>query len=429
MQDPYLSATLALLEPDELATLLSNLQTTFKKEFAILKKLLLTFTAFVLLSAAWMSPALAGFSDVDTNPQYAWAKPSIDEMNRKGILTGFPDGTFQPGQPVTKAQFTVMVYRLFPLLRNPKPETIPGVPENHWAFKEFAELYSTIYPEYAADVHNDDDTYSYQPEKQMSRWDVLIVLDALFSGMDGPESGTAADTAKELGRIKDIPQRQFASYDEYEKSNPRYSSLVPELLLVNDPAYGLDWAGDFDYVKAEALYRFTRLGIMTADEAGLFRPQAPVTRAEMVTILNRLAKAAGEDYAYVEPEEYISGAHLTPGSSTGFGTNLYYSLPEETIVLSESPSWAHNPGTRLTKAALRIESRQILDVYVTINGQTVKYSHEQLVNGAGKVILDVSGADSFHVRGEARHPEQLTEDGDNEVMIYVSDPEYHEPEE
>ncbi|MFM9329977.1 S-layer homology domain-containing protein [Paenibacillus mesotrionivorans] len=394
-----------------------------------MKKLLLTFTAFALLSAAWMSPALAGFSDVDANPQYTWAKPSIDEMNRKGILTGFPDGSFQPGQPVTKAQFTVMVYRLFPLLRNPKPETIPGVPENHWAFKEFAELYSTIYPEYAADVQSDDYTYSYQPEKQMSRWDVLIVLDALFSGMDGPESVTAADIAKELGRIKDIPQRQFASYDEYETSNPRYSSLVPELLLVNDPAYGLGWAGDFDYVKAEALYRFTRLGIMTADEAGLFRPQAPVTRAEMVTILNRMAKAAGEDYAYVEPEEYISGSYLTPGSSTGFGTNLYYSLPEETIVLSESPSWAHNPGTRLTKTALRIESRQILDVYVTINGHTVKYSHEQLVNGSGKVILDVSGADSFHVRGEARHPEQLTEDGDNEVMIYVSDPEYHEPEE
>jgi hypothetical protein len=393
-----------------------------------LKKLLLTFTAFALLSAAWMSPAMAGFSDVDANLQYAWAKPSIDEMNRKGILTGFPDGTFQPGQPVTKAQFTVMVYRLFPLLRNPKPETIPGVPENHWAAREFAELYSTIYPEYAADVQNNN-TYSYQPEKQMSRWDVLIVLDALFSGMNSPEAGTTAETAKELSRIKDIPQRQFASYDEYEKSNPLYSSLVPELLLVNDPAYGPDWAGDFDYVKAEALFRFTRLGIMTADDAGLFRPQAPVTRAEMVTILNRLAKAAGEDYAYVEPKEYISGAYLTPGAATGFGSNLFYSQPDETIVLDEAPSWANNPGTRLTKAAIKIESRQVLDVYVTINGQTVKYSYEQLMNGTGKVIFDVSGADSFHVKGEARFPERLTEDGDNEVMIYVMDPLFQDPEE
>ncbi|MDF2938148.1 MAG: hypothetical protein K0Q90_3521 [Paenibacillaceae bacterium] len=393
-----------------------------------MKKLLLTFTAFALLSAAWMSPAMAGFSDVDANLQYAWAKPSIDEMNRKGILTGFPDGTFQPGQPVTKAQFTVMVYRLFPLLRNPKPETIPGVPENHWAAREFAELYSTIYPEYAADVQNNN-TYSYQPEKQMSRWDVLIVLDALFSGMNSPEAGTTAETAKELSRIKDIPQRQFASYDEYEKSNPLYSSLVPELLLVNDPAYGPDWAGDFDYVKAEALFRFTRLGIMTADDAGLFRPQAPVTRAEMVTILNRLAKAAGEDYAYVEPKEYISGAYLTPGAATGFGSNLFYSQPDETIVLDEAPSWANNPGTRLTKAAIKIESRQVLDVYVTINGQTVKYSYEQLMNGTGKVIFDVSGADSFHVKGEARFPERLTEDGDNEVMIYVMDPLFQDPEE
>ncbi|WMT43309.1 S-layer homology domain-containing protein [Paenibacillus sp. D2_2] len=110
-----------------------------------MKKLLLTCMALMLMSATWISPVFAGFKDVDDNNKYNWAKSSIHDMNLRGILTGFPDGTFRPDQPVTKAEFTVMVYRLFPLLRNPGVDTItiPWVPENHWASREFAELYST----------------------------------------------------------------------------------------------------------------------------------------------------------------------------------------------------------------------------------------------------------------------------------------------
>lgn len=385
--------------------------------------------AGMMLSAAWISPVLAEFSDVDGNRQYTWAKASIDEMNRRGILTGFADGTFKPGDPVTKAQFTVMVYRLFPLLRNPDSAAISGVPENHWASREFSELYSTTWPIYAADVQNfDDESYIYKPEKPMTRWEVLMTLDALFSDMKGPEIWTlkVSDTAKELAaRVKDIPQRQFASYEEFEKNNKAQSLMNPKLALIREGT-GLEWAGDLDYVKAQALYRFMKLGIITPDASGFFYPDRQVTRAEIVTILNRMLAAAGEDYAYVKREEPLSGAYISPGSSTGFGTNLYYSEPESNIILDESPSWSLNPGQRLSKVAIRIESRQVIDLYVTIKDETKKYTYEQLGNGTGKISFDVTGLKSFHVRGVARYPEQLKEDGDNEVMIYVMDADKEE---
>lgn len=393
-----------------------------------MKKLLLTGVASMMLSAAWISPVLAEFSDVDGNRQYTWAKASIDEMNRRGILTGFADGTFKPGQPVTKAQFTVMVYRLFPLLRNPDSVAIPGVPENHWASREFSELYSTTWPIYAADVQNfDDESYIYKPDKPMTRWEVLMTLDALFSDMKGLENSTlkASAAAKELARVKDIPQRQFASYEEFEKNNKAQSLMNPKLALIRERT-GLEWAGELNYVKAQALYSFMKLGIITPDASGFFYPDRQVTRAEIVTILNRMLAAAGEDYAYVKREEPLSGAYISPGSSTGFGTNLYYSEPESNIILDESPSWSLNPGQRLSKVAIRIESRQVIDLYVTINDQTKKYTYEQLGNGMGKISFDVTGLKSFNVRGVARYPEQLKEDGDNEVMIYVMDADKEE---
>ncbi|MEC0373338.1 S-layer homology domain-containing protein [Paenibacillus chibensis] len=393
-----------------------------------MKKSLLICMASMMLLAAWISPVMAEFSDVDGNRQYTWAKPSIDEMNRRGILTGFADGTFKPGQPVTKAQFTVMVYRLFPLLRNPDSAAISGVPENHWASREFSELYSTTWPIYAADVQNfDDESYIYKPEKPMTRWEVLMTLDALFSDMKGLENSAlkASAAAKELARVKDIPRRQFASYEEFEKNNKAQSLMNPKLALIREGT-GLEWAGELNYVKAQALYSFMKLGIITPDASGYFYPDRQVTRAEIVTILNRMLAAAGEDYAYVKREEILSGAYISPGSSTGFGSNLYYSEPESGIVLDESPSWSLNPGQRLSKVAIRIESRQVIDLFVTINDQTKTYTYEQLGNGTGKISFDVTGLKSFHVRGVARYPEQLKEDGDNEVMIYVMDADKEE---
>lgn len=397
-----------------------------------MKKLLVTSMACLMLSASWLSPVFAGFSDVDGNRKYVWAKPSIDEMNERGILTGFSDGTFKPDQPVTKAEFTVMVYRLFPLLRNPETAVIPGVPENHWASKEFAELYSTTWPIYAADVQNfDDESYAYKPEKPMTRWEVLMTLHALFSDIEGPDisSMKVADAIKALNKVRDVPKPQFSSYKDFEKNDKAQSLMTPKLILVKEGS-ALDWAGELNYVKAQALYRFMKLGIITPDAQGHFYPDRKVTRAEMVTILNRMLAAAGEDYAYVKPDESesMSGSYLTPGSASGFGTNLFYVEPETNIILSESPSWSLNPGQRLSKVAVRVQSRQVLDVFVTIQDQTTRYAYEQFENG-GEVILDVAGLKSFHVRGTARYPDQLQEEGDNEVMIYVSDPEMKDFEE
>jgi hypothetical protein len=393
-----------------------------------LKKLILTTSAaLTLFSAVGGSPVFAGFPDVDNNSQYAWAKPSIDEMNRRGILTGFPDGTFKPADAVTKAQFTVMVYRLFPLLRNPEPESIPGVLEDHWAHKEFSELYSTIWPIYAADVQNyTDESYTYQPEKNLTRWDVLITLNALFSRMDRPDY-TADELLKELSKIQDVKQQEYTSYEEYEKNLAAHSPLTPVLGLIREPGEALEFAGDFDYVKADALYSFSKLGIMTADDAGLFRPGQPVTRAEMVTILNRMLAAAGEQYAYVKPEESISGNYLYPNGSTGSGGNLYYMEPDFNVVLAVSPEWDLNPGQRLNEVAFEIESEQVLDVYVTVDGATTRYTYEELTNLSKPVVIQVGHVDYLHVRGEARYPERLTEDGNNEVTIHVKDPNYSYP--
>lgn len=68
-----------------------------------------------------------------------WALESILYLRARGIISGFADGTFQPNGKVTRAQLAAMLVRAKGLKVNPeaKPE-FRDVPSRHWAYKEIA---------------------------------------------------------------------------------------------------------------------------------------------------------------------------------------------------------------------------------------------------------------------------------------------------
>ena len=71
----------------------------------------LAFSVFVGLSAPLTSSAIAqaqstAFSDVSTD---YWAHDYIEGLAKANIISGFPDGTFKPNDPVTRAQFAAIL--------------------------------------------------------------------------------------------------------------------------------------------------------------------------------------------------------------------------------------------------------------------------------------------------------------------------------
>lgn len=55
------------------------------------------------------SSALA-FSDVAND---RWSKPFIDELSKRELISGFPDGTFAPDRPVTRAELAAQIQKIF----------------------------------------------------------------------------------------------------------------------------------------------------------------------------------------------------------------------------------------------------------------------------------------------------------------------------
>ena len=107
----------------------------------------------------------ADFKDV---PHTHWAYEAILKVEKAGIMIGYPDGTFRPGEPVSRAEMTKLLSRMV-------EETYSGglyfddVPSDHWAKEEIAALAKlgviTGYPD-----------GTFRPEQKINRGEAAVIL-------------------------------------------------------------------------------------------------------------------------------------------------------------------------------------------------------------------------------------------------------------
>ncbi|MBO8430132.1 S-layer homology domain-containing protein, partial [Spirochaetes bacterium] len=72
-----------------------------------MKNIFKILTAVLVFSVAL--PAMAfQFPDVPTNH---WAAEQMDILSDKGVIVGYPDGTFRPDENVTRAEFASMAIK------------------------------------------------------------------------------------------------------------------------------------------------------------------------------------------------------------------------------------------------------------------------------------------------------------------------------
>lgn len=82
------------------------------------------------------------FSDVGAD---YWAQPFIQALAARNIITGFPNGTFRPEQPVQRAEFAAMIQKAFNQnrVRQLAQPGFKDVPPDYWAAAAIEEAYET----------------------------------------------------------------------------------------------------------------------------------------------------------------------------------------------------------------------------------------------------------------------------------------------
>ncbi len=129
------------------------------------------------------SPSFAQttFSDVSSN---YWAAQFIQQLSGRGVIAGFPDGSFRPEEPVTRAQFAAMVNKAFQKAPQRQAINFADVPGNYWASSAIQQAYTigflSGYP-----------GNRFEPNQAIPRQQVLV---SLANGLEYAPSGNTEST-------------------------------------------------------------------------------------------------------------------------------------------------------------------------------------------------------------------------------------------
>lgn len=143
------------------------------------------------------SPSLgAEVSFSDVAPDF-WAQPFIQALAQKNIITGFPNGTFRPEQPVERAEFAAMIANAFEQNQiRPLSDTgFRDVPANYWAISAIREAFQTGFMQgYGGGL--------FFPEQPISRAQAITALvQGLRLSADKSPADTLRNTYQDAGWI------------------------------------------------------------------------------------------------------------------------------------------------------------------------------------------------------------------------------------
>ncbi|QLE55992.1 DUF1565 domain-containing protein [Nostoc sp. TCL26-01] len=83
------------------------------------------------LAAIGENPSVASSNFLDL-PGH-WAASFVEALINKGVISGFPDGTFAPDAPITRAQYAAVIAKTFQLPTNNQQIQFPDIKSDFWA--------------------------------------------------------------------------------------------------------------------------------------------------------------------------------------------------------------------------------------------------------------------------------------------------------
>ncbi|MGN1307360.1 MAG: S-layer homology domain-containing protein, partial [Faecousia sp.] len=109
------------------------------------------------------------YSDVTDD---SWYNNAISTMTNAGIVEGYPDGSFRPDQPITRAEFVAIATRFSKAIYD-GGNSFTDVPENHWAAQYIALA------EQLGWIFGDPDG-SFRPDQPITRAEAMTLINRML---------------------------------------------------------------------------------------------------------------------------------------------------------------------------------------------------------------------------------------------------------
>jgi len=135
-----------------------------------------------ILPHALANNAPAHFSDI---PAASPALKYVEYLGERQIITGYPDNTFKPYKPVTRAEFAVMLAKSQNIKAKPSSTPFRDVSQNHWAGRAIQAVAQKGWLKgYPGGL--------FQPNRRINRAELYVVMAKV--AMSQPHSANVANS-------------------------------------------------------------------------------------------------------------------------------------------------------------------------------------------------------------------------------------------
>ena len=261
----------------------------FKSGTALLLTLGVTATAAAPIVISAPAFAQTTFSDVSSS---YWASGFIQELASRGVIKGFPDGSFRPNDPVTRAQFAAMIRQAFPNAPKVRGTTnFVDVSTSYWGYEAIQTAYSSGflagYP-----------GGTFRPNENIPRAQSLV---SLANGLQYASTAPADTTLQIFRDAADIPSYARGSI----------AAAAERRIVVNYP------------------------------DVQLLNPNQVATRAEVAAFIYQALVSTGQVAAIQSP--YIVGQAVTPQPQqvripAGTSIPLRYAKADKILLAKNEPN-------------------------------------------------------------------------------------------
>ena len=219
--------------------------------------------------------------DYDTS----WAKVTIEQAIASGIAQGYPDGSFKPDNPITRAEFFEWVNQIYSFT-NESTKTYTDVPSSTWyapvIAKATAAGYVFGYP-----------NGTINPEGQITRQEAAVIINRLNS----------------MGLSQN--QLLFTAANEIATwSNRAVQNVAAVQVMLGYP--NGSFQPEAPITRAEALVTITRAFAKQTMDVAVYYIKSTTNDMILVREVHTVAKSAG--IARAALNELISGTPLTEGA-------------------------------------------------------------------------------------------------------------------
>ncbi len=258
-----------------------------------LKGFIATTVVFVMLMAILPITYAGTFPDV--TERHAWAAQYIEDMVSRGMLKGYPDGSFKPDKSISKLESLILAARILGFTNPDNQKYIET------ATKVFANDLSLYDIEYKSEV-------SY-----LLYWNVLKISEL---------PSYLADS------VKGVPLKR------YEAAILLTKVMGAEKVALDNTMIILDFADDSTIPASSKAYidYVNTKKIMNGVEDNKFAPQGEVTRAMMATMMQRVEKAMNITIIEATVVSASSSASTITATVTNETDSSTFTIAPDTII-------------------------------------------------------------------------------------------------